>query len=76
MLEIKILNLLYLCTKMFTNTILILKITKIVDNACGYEKRLISEVIHIKCNKNTINKEKDIQFLRNNDFPLLRNLMD
>ena len=34
--------------------------TKIVDYVSGYQKRLTSEMIHIKFNKFSINKKEDI----------------
>ena len=46
----------------------------IVDSESDYKKRLISEMIHIKCHQNNINKKEDIHTLNHNYFPLLKNL--
>ena len=42
-----------------------------VDSEISYKKRLISEMIHIKCQKNSIKKD-DIYTLNSNYFPLLK----
>ena len=46
--------------------------TKILDYDSNYYKRLISEMIHIKSNKNNINKKEDVKFLNPVYFQLLR----
>ena len=48
--------------------------TVVVDSEIIYKKRLISEMIHIKCQKNSINKKDDIYTLNSNYFPLLKSL--
>ena len=45
--------------------------TKIIDIERDYKKRLLSEMIHIKCNKHSINKKEDIHTLNRIYFPLL-----
>ena len=39
--------------------------TQILDRQSSYYKRLLSEMIHIDSNKNTINKIEDLQTLHN-----------
>ena len=46
--------------------------TKILDYESNYNKRLVSEMIHIKSNKNNINKKEDVKFLNPAYFQLLR----
>ena len=48
--------------------------TVVVDSKISYKKRLISEMINIKCQKNSINKKDDIYTLNSNYFPLLKSL--
>ena len=45
--------------------------TKILDFEPNYKKRTLSEMIHIKCNKNNINKKEDVKSLNSSYFPLL-----
>ena len=45
---------------------------KIIDYESNYKKRLISEIIHIKCNKHNVNKKEDVKFLNSSYVPLLR----
>ena len=45
---------------------------KIIDYESNYKKRLISEMIHIKCNKYNVNKKEDVKFLNSSYVPLLR----
>ena len=45
---------------------------KIIDYESDYKKRLTSEMIHIKCNKFSINKKEDIFTLNRIYFPLLK----
>ena len=40
-------------------------------NERDYKKRLLSEKIHIKCNKHSINKKEDIHTFNRIYFPLL-----
>ena len=42
---------------------------KIIDYESNYKKRIISEMIHIKCNKY---KKEDVKFLNSSYVPLLR----
>ena len=44
---------------------------KIIDIERDYKKRLLSEMIHIKCNKHSINKKEDIHTLNQIYFPIL-----
>ena len=44
----------------------------ILDNESNYKKRLMSEMMHIKCHKNNINKKDDIFTLNKSYFPILR----
>ena len=46
--------------------------TLILDHEANYKKRILSEMIHIKCNSNNINKKEDVKFLNTSYFPLLR----
>ena len=46
--------------------------TVVVDSEISYKKRFISEMIHIKCQKNSINKNDNIYTLNSNYFPLLK----
>ena len=46
--------------------------TKILDYEYHYYKRLVSEMIHIKSNKNSINKKEDVKVLNPSYFQLLR----
>ena len=48
--------------------------TVVVDSEIIYKKRLISEMIHMKCQKSRINKKDNIYTLNSNYFPLLKNL--
>ena len=48
--------------------------TLVVDSEINYKKRLIFEMIHIKCQKNRINKKEDIYTLNSNYYPLLKKL--
>ena len=45
---------------------------KIIDYESNYKKRIISEMIHIKCNKHNVNKKEDVKFLNSSYVPLLR----
>ena len=45
---------------------------KILDNESNYKKRITSEMIHIKCHFNNINKKEDIFTLSRTYFPVLR----
>ena len=44
--------------------------TKILDIEHDYKRRLISEMIHIKCNRHSINRKEDIHTLNRAYFPL------
>ena len=44
---------------------------KIIDYESNYKKRLISEMIHIKCDKYKVNKKEDVKFLNSSYVPLL-----
>ena len=46
----------------------------ILDNESNYKKILMSEMMHIKCYKNNINKKDDIFTLNKSYFPILRKL--
>ncbi|XP_043479904.1 uncharacterized protein LOC122509736 [Leptopilina heterotoma] len=48
--------------------------TKILDNEKNFTKRRISEMIHIKTNRSTINRKEDIFTLNKTFFPLLRRI--
>ena len=48
--------------------------TKVVDYVSDHWKRLTSEMIHIKCNKFSINKKEDIFTLNRIYFSLLNRL--
>ena len=48
--------------------------TLLVNSEINYKKRLISEMIHNKCQKNSINKKEDIYTLNSNYYPLLKKL--
>ena len=45
---------------------------KIIDYESNYKKRIISEMIHIKCDKHNVNKKEDVKFLNFSYVPLLR----
>lgn len=47
---------------------------KILDNGQNFIKRRISEMIHIKTNRSTINRKEDILTLNKTFFPLLRRI--
>lgn len=44
---------------------------KILDREIGYNKRLISEMLHIKSQNNSLNKQEDTEFLPESYLPLL-----
>ena len=44
----------------------------ILDNESNYKKRLMSEMMHIKCHNNNINKKEDIFTLNKSYIPVLR----
>ena len=68
----KIANLLYLSIGLNLITSLIGNNVKIIDYESDYNKRLTSEMIHIKCNQSSINKKEDIFTLNRIYFPLLK----
>ena len=45
--------------------------TSVLDMECNYKKRLVSEMIYIKSNHNSINKKEDIQNLSTMYFPII-----
>jgi len=47
---------------------------KILDTELNYNKRLISEMLHIKEQTNGINSQKDTEFLDESYYCLLNNL--
>jgi len=47
---------------------------KILDSECNYNKRLVSEMLHIKEQKNGINSQKDTEFLDESYFCILNDL--
>jgi len=47
---------------------------KILDTESNYNKRLVSEMLHIKEQKRGINSQKDTEFLNESYFHLLNNL--
>jgi len=47
---------------------------KILDTESNYNKRLVSEMLHIKEQKRVINSQKDTEFLNEFYFCLLNNL--
>lgn len=48
--------------------------TKILDHESNYQKRLISEMLHIKEHKNSINLNKDTELLDSCYFDVLERL--
>ena len=48
------------------------KNVKILDTKTKYRKRLISEMINFKVNKNSINKKENINLFNTAYFPVLR----
>ena len=53
---------------------LFVSIKFVVDSEISYKKRLIFKMIHIECQKNSINKKGHIYTLNSNYFPLLKSL--
>jgi len=49
---------------------------KILDTELNYNKRLISEILHIKEQSNSINSQKDTEFLDDDYFSLLDNFLN
>ena len=45
--------------------------TSVLDMESNYKKRLVSEMIYIKSNHNSINKKEDIQNLSIMYFPII-----
>ena len=48
--------------------------TKILDYESNYFKRIISEMIHIKSNQNSINKKEDVKNLNHLYFPIINRM--
>ena len=49
---------------------------KILDVERSYNKRLVSEMLHIKSQESSINKQTDTEFLPNNYPPILNSLLN
>ena len=47
---------------------------KILDTECNWNKRLISEMLHIKSNKNAVNKKEDVAKLSTVYTPILNTI--